>query len=121
MFRGMPQDLGWGGPRQKRQDEYVGKRALFLEVATRGKRRQLVGIRPQDSAAIPTGAHFVPLDGVRRSLGFVTSSYESPTLGRPVALGLLEDGHALIGKDIGVFDNGRVRRMTVTSHSTWTT
>ena len=35
----------------------------------------------------------------RRSLGYVTSSYPSPTLGRPVALGLVESGSFAHGRD----------------------
>lgn len=99
----MPHDLGWAGPRLKRTDEYLGKRSLFTEAAEAPNRRQLVGLQSAD--VLPTGAHLVPLEGPRRSLGFVTSSYYSPNLDRPIALAMLE---AAQGGAVGVFHNGHV-------------
>ena len=61
-----------------------------------------------------TGAHLVALSGPRRSLGFVTSSYHSPNLNRPIALAMLEAGHSRVGQAIGVFNDGVVRQATVT-------
>lgn len=64
---------------------------------------------PQGEAPLPTGAH-----GIRRSYGrlhsqgFVTSSYQSPTLGRPVALGLIERGAARHGEAIEIQHLGKV-------------
>ncbi len=102
----MPHDLGWTGPRDKRTDEYLGRRALFTPEANRDDRRQLVGLEIAGDTPLPTGAHLVPPEGARRSLGFVTSSYFSPTLDRPVALALLEGGRARIGQEVGVFHMG---------------
>ncbi|MEM8848629.1 MAG: 2Fe-2S iron-sulfur cluster-binding protein [Pseudomonadota bacterium] len=110
----MPHDLGWGGPRQKRQDEYLGKRALFTPEAKSNMRRQLIGLTVPDGARpIVTGSHLIPRDGTRRSLGFVTSSYHSPTLGHPIALALLEDGRAQMGREIYCFNDGDVRAAQV--------
>ena len=94
----MPQDLGVTGPRDQRKDEYVGKRSLF--TAARGPdRKQLVGLAVASGAPLPTGAHVIEgLGKARRSLGYVTSSYFSPTLERPVALGLVDDGAARMGR-----------------------
>ncbi|MEM7438322.1 MAG: 2Fe-2S iron-sulfur cluster-binding protein [Pseudomonadota bacterium] len=108
----MPHDLGWGGPREKRADEYLGKRSLFTPEARSNNRRQLVGLTV-DSAPLVTGAHLVPADGPRTSLGFVTSSYQSPVLGRPIALALLADGRARMGQTIGVFNDGTVVEATI--------
>ncbi|WP_101069113.1 2Fe-2S iron-sulfur cluster-binding protein [Roseovarius salinarum] len=109
----MPHDLGWTGPRDKRTDEYLGRRSLFTPEANREDRRQLVGLATTNDTPLPTGAHLVPPEGTRRSLGFVTSSYFSPTLNRPVALALLEGGRALAGRDIGVFHMGETTRARV--------
>jgi sarcosine oxidase subunit alpha len=112
----MPHDLGWGGPRRKRRDEFIGKRALFTPAAGSVRRRQLVGLAvPEGGSVIATGAHIIPGSGSRRSLGFVTSSYMSPTLGRPIALALLEGGRAQIGRTVRLFDDGLVREALVTS------
>lgn len=93
----MPHDLGWGGPRLKRKDDYVGRRSLFTPEACREDRRQLVGLVSDGPDALPVGAHLVAVDGPRRSLGFVTSSHVSPTLNRPLALALLEAGQSRMG------------------------
>jgi sarcosine oxidase subunit alpha len=110
----MPHDLGWPMPREKREDEYFGRRSLFTPEASREDRRQLVGLAVAEGAPpLPTGAHLFPAQGARRSIGFVTSSYASPSLGRPVALGLLESGRARMGETVGVFHLGALREATV--------
>jgi sarcosine oxidase subunit alpha len=109
-----PQDLGMDGPRRNRQDAYVGDRSLFLPESTRSGRRQLVGIA-SEGVMIPPGAHAVvaAAGGRRRSIGFVTSSYDSVLLGRPVALALIEDGLSRMGEllafeHLGARHTGRV-------------
>lgn len=109
----MPHDLGWGGPRESREDEYFGRRSLFTPEALRGDRRQLVGLDSSDGAPLPTGAHVVPDSAPRRSLGFVTSSYTSPFLKRPIALALVEGGRDLTGRTVTVFHFGTCRRAIV--------
>jgi sarcosine oxidase subunit alpha len=89
----MPHDLGMAGPRAKRQDAYVGDRSLFTPAAVRPMRKKLVGLLVDGKTPIPVGAHAIERAGGRtRSLGYVTSSYQSPHLGHPIALGLIEGG-----------------------------
>ena len=109
----MPQDLGWAGPRDKRADEYVGRRSLFTPEACRQDRRQLVGLAVAGSDPLPVGAHLLALDGPRRSLGFVTSACISPSLNRPIALALLDGGRTWMGESLTVFHLGQERRATV--------
>ncbi|MBU2534470.1 MAG: hypothetical protein KKB37_17155, partial [Alphaproteobacteria bacterium] len=52
-------------------------------------------------------------EGARRSIGFVTSSYVSPALGRPVALGLIERGLSRLGETIDFVHLGATRRATI--------
>jgi sarcosine oxidase subunit alpha len=101
----MPHDLGVTGPRDGKAGEYVGKRSLFTEAALAPDRRQLVGLAvTAGEAPLPTGAHAIEIaGGRRRSIGYVTSSYFSPTLGRPIALGLVENGMARLGEEIEVY------------------
>jgi sarcosine oxidase subunit alpha len=108
----MPQDLGWTGPREKRADEYLGRRALFTPEARRADRRQLVGLEAEGDV-LPVGAHAVPLEGPRRSLGFVTSSHMSPVLGRAIALALVEGGRDRLGEEVGIFHLGETRRARI--------
>ncbi len=96
----MPHDIGMGGARDKRTDAYVGDRSLFTPWAKREDRKQLVGIAASADRPIPVGAHPVAeTNGKLRSIGYVTSSYFSPALGRPIALGLVEDGRHRLGKE----------------------
>jgi sarcosine oxidase subunit alpha len=97
----MPHDIGMGGARDKRGAHYVGDRSLFTPFARRSGRRQLVGIAASGDRLIPVGAHpVVTADGRLRSIGYVTSSCFSPTLGRPIALGLVEDGRKRLGEEL---------------------
>ena len=67
-------------------------------------------------APLPTGAHVDRGAGrARRSQGYVTSSYFSPSLGRPIALGLIEAGLSRIGETVSVFHLGAERRATITT------
>ncbi|RVC18206.1 sarcosine oxidase subunit alpha family protein, partial [Mesorhizobium sp. M7A.F.Ca.AU.002.02.1.1] len=113
----LPHDLGVHGPRAKRKTEFVGRRSLFTEEASRDNRMQLVGLAvPQGEAPLPTGAHGIKrIDGRLRSQGFVTSSYQSPTLGRPVALGLIERGATRHGETIDIQYLGKISKATITA------
>ncbi|RUU88836.1 sarcosine oxidase subunit alpha family protein, partial [Mesorhizobium sp. M7A.T.Ca.TU.009.01.3.1] len=113
----LPHDLGVDGPRAKRQTEFVGRRSLFTEEASRDNRMQLVGLTVlQGEAPLPTGAHGIKRsDGRLRSQGFVTSSYQSPTLGRPVALGLIERGATRHGETIDIQHLGKISKATITA------
>ena len=51
----------------------------------------------------------------RRSLGYVTSSYTSPTLGHPIALGLIENGRARIGEEITIWHGEELTRARITA------
>ena len=108
----MPHDLGWAGPRDKRDDEYFGRRSLFTPEARRTDRRQLVGLETE-GAPLPTGAHVLAADGPRRSVGFVTSSYHSPVLGRAIALAMIDAGRDRIGQEVTVFNLGQTRRARI--------
>jgi sarcosine oxidase subunit alpha len=113
----MPHDLGVLGPRAKRASDYVGRRSLFTDAAKREDRLQLVGLAVAESEPpLPTGSHGLAYDrGAPRSQGFVTSSYQSPVLGRPIALGLIERGVSRHGETIDIRHLGEIRRATITA------
>jgi sarcosine oxidase, subunit alpha len=113
----MPHDLGVTGPRDSRKDEYIGKRSLFMPVASDPRRKQLVGLSvAAGEAPLPTGAHVTEGAGrARRSQGYVTSSYMSPILKHPIALGLIEAGLSRMGETVGVTHLGAERRATIAS------
>ena len=108
----MPQDLGVTGPRDKRNSEYVGRRSLFSQAACDGNRRQFVGLASK--TLLPTGAHVTEaVNGKLRSIGFVTSSYHSPTLQRPIALGLIARGRARIGEAVDLYHLGHMHKAII--------
>jgi sarcosine oxidase subunit alpha len=111
----MPHDLGITAPRDRRKGEFVGKRSLFTENAMRTVRPQAVGLAvAEGDPPLPTGAHGVEMAaGKRRSIGFVTSSYFSPFLGRPVALALIERGLSRMGEEIALFHLGQTMKATI--------
>lgn len=113
----LPSDLGIAAP--KKAVDFVGRRSLSSPDALRADRRQLVGLRAEaPSLVLPVGAHaFVEAGGATRSIGWVTSSAMSPTLGHSVALAMIERGRemAAAGAKIDIFDRGRIMHATVTA------
>jgi sarcosine oxidase subunit alpha len=111
----MPHDLGFAGPRARKAAPYVGDRGLQSPAARRTDRQQLVGLRvPEDAPALPTGAHIVEgVRAARHSIGFVTSSYDSPSLGYPIALALMRGGQARHGDKVDLWHMGSLRLATV--------
>ena len=110
-----PMDLGVTQPLAKKKVDFVGRRSLGQEEAQRPDRRQLVGLTVADGdTPLPAGAHGIERQGgTKRSIGFVTSSYASPALGRPIALGLIERGLARMGETIEIQHLGAIRRAVI--------
>ncbi|MEM6589632.1 MAG: 2Fe-2S iron-sulfur cluster-binding protein [Pseudomonadota bacterium] len=112
----MPHDLGFTIPREKKSTAFVGDRSLHMDVANDPARKQLVGLAvPSGAPMLPIGAHVVTGDAKRKSLGYVTSSYESPTLRTAIAIGLVERGHARMGDTVTVWNQGETREAVITS------
>lgn len=113
----IPVDLGFSAPLTKKQVEFIGRRSLFTEEAQRPDRKQLVGLEVVDGGEpLATGAHGVEtIPTGRRSIGYVTSSYFSPVLRRPIALGLIERGSSRHGETIQVQHLGQMRSARLTS------
>jgi len=94
-------DLGLGGMIGKAKRDFVGKRSLARIDLARAGRKQLVGLRT-DGAVLEEGAQLVDASDSVVSLGHVTSSYGSATVGHPIALALIADGRARIGQTLFV-------------------
>ncbi len=103
----MPQDLGWGHVIARKQKDFLGRRSLSLPVAKDPDRKQLTGVTLcDDSAVVQAGAHVLAPDS-SNSQGFVTSACYSPTLGRTVALALVESAQSRVGESVVLFDRGQ--------------
>lgn len=107
----IPPDLGFAGPRDLKRTPYVGDRGLKSPVAMMQRRQQLVGLAVPDGAPkLPTGAH---LSEQGKSIGYVTSSYDSPTLGRPIALALVRGGLGRMGDVVETYHLGAHGQATI--------
>ncbi|MEM8987593.1 MAG: sarcosine oxidase subunit alpha family protein [Pseudomonadota bacterium] len=106
----VPQDIGYGGPVQKKKSDFIGRRSMLRSDAQRADRLHYVGLKPVDaSCVLPTGAHVIDdADGARKSGGYVTSSYWSPTLDCGISLGRVRAGRSRMGERVTVYDKGEV-------------
>ena len=101
-----PDDLGLNWAIGKAKKDFVGKRSLIRPDMVVEGRKQLVGLLTENPATVlEEGAQITagatPATGTR-ALGHVTSSYESPALGRSIALALVADGRKRMGETLYV-------------------
>lgn len=98
----IPQDLGLDWAISKKKPDYIGKRAQQRPHMTDANRWKLVGIESLSNKVIPDGAHAVApgrnANGQRNVQGRITSSYHSPTLGKPIAMALVRHGPSRMGE-----------------------
>ncbi|PZO62535.1 MAG: sarcosine oxidase subunit alpha family protein, partial [Pelagerythrobacter marensis] len=82
----------------------IGKRAQERSFMASPERWKLVGLESLDGRVLPDGAYAVAdgvnANGQRNTQGRVTSSYASPTLGRPIAMGLVQRGPERMGEEL---------------------
>ncbi|MFG2283863.1 sarcosine oxidase subunit delta family protein [Streptomyces asoensis] len=115
-----PQDLGMGWVVSKKKPDFIGKRSHARADTARADRKHLVGLLPEDPAALlPEGTHLVagsvlPAPPVPM-LGHVTSSYRSAALGRTFALALIKGGRERVGERLYAPVGDRMVPVTVAS------
>ena len=92
-----------------KKKEFIGKRSFQLSYLKEGGRAQLVGLLPETGdEVIPEGAYITvrnahpDAQGKTPHVGFVTSAYFSPALGRSFALALVADGLSRMGEVVAV-------------------
>ena len=108
----MPQDIGFGPVVARKVDDFIGRRSTMTAEGLRADRRQLVGLEVLDAGGkLECGSHVRSPDAsaLGETQGWVTSSIQSPTLGRPLALALIRQGHSRIGELVQIWDLGRTR------------
>jgi sarcosine oxidase, subunit alpha len=105
----LPQDIGFARGLERKAANFVGRRSLLRPAARDPNRFQLVALIPVDGRTLlPVGAQIAPAAPPTQSEGHVTSSYWSPELERPVALGMLARGTQRLGEKIRVHHLGKV-------------
>lgn len=114
-----PYDLNMSWIVSKKK-EFIGKRSFQLAYLKAAGRLQLVGLLPEDHGeVIPEGAYLTVLtaqpdeQGKTPHIGYVTSSYHSPELGRAFALALVADGLNRMGEVVAVPIGKKVFRVTI--------
>ena len=114
-----PDDAGLAGMVSKKKADFLGKRSLEQAELKRAGRKQLVGLLTEEPGdVLPDGAQAVaelkdkpPM----KTIGHVTSSYMSPTLGRSIAMALIENGRARMGEMISFpLEGGKVMKAKIT-------
>jgi len=112
----IPDDVGFGGVARKKADDYVGKRSLFRPDAVRDDREGLVGLKAISGTPLKMGSVILapghntapaPMEGR------VTSSYISPTVQHPVALGVIKGGMKRLGDVVKTYDLDGVQEAEV--------
>ena len=98
----IPQDLGLNWAISKKKDDFLGKRAMERTHMIDPDRWKLVGLETLDpETVLPDGAYAVDgstdVYGNKATIGRVTSTYHSPTLGRSIAMGLVKHGPDRMG------------------------
>ncbi len=78
---------------------YIGRRSFSISALNNEDRFQLVGLLTKDKdVVLPEGSHIV--NNQRQSIGYVTSSYYSPTLGRSIAMAQMKAGLSKISETV---------------------
>jgi sarcosine oxidase subunit alpha len=100
----IPQDLGLDWAISKKKDDFIGKRAQQRSHMTDPTRWKLVGLETLDGSTLMDGAYAIAdgcnENGQRNTQGRVTSTYQSPTLGKGIAMGLVLNGPDRMGEVI---------------------
>jgi sarcosine oxidase subunit alpha len=105
----LPQDIGFARGLERKAANFVGRRSLLRPAARDANRFQLVALMPVDGRTLlPVGAQIAAGTPPAQTEGHVTSSYWSPELDHPVALGLLARGTQRLGEKIRIHHLGQV-------------
>ena len=109
----IPQDLGLNWAISKKKEDFLGKRGMEREAMIDPSRWKLVGLETLDGSVLPHGALAVrPGKNANKQAiteGRVTSTYYSATLGRGIAMGLVERGPERIGEELSFAGTGAAR------------
>jgi sarcosine oxidase subunit alpha len=95
-------DVGLGWTVGKAKPDFVGKRSLDRPAMHAPGRKQLVGLHTVDPATVIEEGAQIAMAAGGPSIGHVTSSYHSATLGRSIALALVTNGRELDARSLVV-------------------
>jgi sarcosine oxidase gamma subunit len=105
----LPGDVGLAKAVERKQANFVGRRSLSRASARDPNRFQLVALKAADGRTrLPVGGQIALAPPPARTEGYVTSSYMSPELAAPVALGMLSRGFERLGERVPVHHMGSI-------------
>ncbi|MFA9461317.1 glycine cleavage T C-terminal barrel domain-containing protein [Thiohalorhabdus sp. Cl-TMA] len=98
-----PFEVGLGWQVDFDKEDFIGKRAL-AEIARRGVDRRLVGVAMEGDPISWYPADFYPVyeAAADRDIGYVTSAFQSPSLGCNIGLAMVPTSHAEPGTPLRV-------------------
>ena len=104
----------------KKTTDFIGRRSLAREDSARQGRPQFVGLLAEDPATVlPEGGQIIAGPATVKPVplaGHITTSCMSPTLGRSIALGLLDGGRGRMGESVTVWAEGNSYQAEVASN-----
>ena len=114
-----PDDLGMNWIVSKKKSDFLGKRGSQVPEVKRSGRKQLVGLMTErKDYVIPHGTHLVEILKPKppmKTIGWVSSTYWSETLGHSIAFALVENGRERIGRTLIARNiNGETENVTIT-------
>ena len=114
-----PADMNLNWIVSKKKNDFLGKRALTRSDMVRPNRKQLVGLLVGSrKIVIPEGSQITANRKRKppyKMIGYVSSSYDSPTLKRGIALALVENGLNRMGEKVYIpLANGKIIKATIT-------
>ena len=112
-----PDDAGLNWAIGKQKPDFVGKRSLSRPDMLKKDRKHLVGLLTSDpKVVLEEGAQIVfdPDQTIpMKMVGHVTSSYWSASLGRSIALAVVEGGKARMGETVHIPMPGRTHQAEI--------
>ncbi|MGL4243093.1 MAG: aminomethyltransferase family protein, partial [Beijerinckiaceae bacterium] len=107
-------DLGLSSLIGQAKADFLGKRAMEIRRSADPQRFELVGFLPESGQMVPEGAPITPGGERADQEGFVSACVMSVARGRPIALGLLKDGRARIGRTVHARARDKIIPLIVT-------
>ena len=97
--------LVWAIDKRRRETRGFPGADIILKQLHEGATRRRVGLQPEGRAPAREGTAIVSKDGI--PLGTITSGGFGPTVGRPVAMGYVNSGSAVVGTELDLIVRGK--------------
>lgn len=107
-----PFEAGLGRAVKLDKGDFIGREAL-RKIKERGNSRTLIGLIAEPGTRV--AAPKTPILAKGREVGYITAMANSPTLGKPIALGYVAVEDSEVGTELDIGTGGDTIRMSVTT------